>query len=460
MGGVTGRFSPDGALLAVANRCGVVQLFDARTGRSQRPAVTDQQAGPGEVSNPVPVAFSPDGQRLLVLGFQSWQEFALAEDRHPWVFVPGNRSGEPILEAGYVTAVSPDRSVVARCTAEPRGRQTLYGIDLLNGTTAAPVGRIELGHLAHHPAFAPDGRTVYAVAGKVLRGWDVRTGREVMRGEREAGTVVCRVLPSADGRYVATADKVLQEAQREDAIQVWDAATGEVVLSADGCHDRPRIAFSPDGRRFAAVTPNADPEQPAPELRVWDLATRQVVASVPTYDGQPGFSPDGRTLAVNREDAVILLELATGQLRHLFRHHGPVEPAVVWRPDGRVLAAASSEAPVYLWDVVGDRTGEAAEWKPADDAGRWSALTGENAPGAFQALRQLWAHPDKAVPFLKARVSAGADGRLASRACEALELIATADAREVLSGWAAGEADSPLVREARESLRRLSAGAN
>ncbi|HKB05578.1 MAG TPA: hypothetical protein VKD90_25360, partial [Gemmataceae bacterium] len=172
------------------------------------------------------------------------------------------------------------------------------------------------------------------------------------------------------------------------------------------------------------------------------------------------FSPDGRTLAVTREDTVVLLELATRQPRHAFKHHGPVEPAVVWRADGRVLAAASSEAPVYLWDVVGDRTGSVPDWDRVADAGRLSALTGNEAGAAFQAVRQLWAAPEKAVPYLRARVGAKADARLASRACEVLELIGTADAKAVLAVWAKGDPESPLVKEASESLRRLSAGSD
>src|SRR5439155_13502597 len=57
-GGLSGRFSPDGAVLAVANRYGVVELFDAKMGQLSRPAVTDAQAGPGEILTPaVPMGF-------------------------------------------------------------------------------------------------------------------------------------------------------------------------------------------------------------------------------------------------------------------------------------------------------------------------------------------------------------------------------------------------------------------
>jgi hypothetical protein len=41
-----------------------------------------------------------------------------------------------------------------------------------------------------------------------------------------------------------------------------------------------------------------------------------------------------------------------------------------------------------------------------------------------------------------------------------MELIATADAKGVLAVWAQGPVASPLVREAKDSLRRLSAAAD
>jgi WD40 repeat protein len=177
--------------------------------------------------------------------------------------------------------------------------------------------------------------------------------------------------------------------------------------------------------------------------------------SVPTPGGQPAFSPDGRTLAVNHEDAVVLLELATGCVRHEFRHHGTVETALVWRPDGRAIAAASSEAPIYLWDVAGNQSGALPEWDVKEDERRWAGLCGSDAPQAFETLRQFLAHPAKAIAFLKDWMPANSGGRLAARGCEALELIANPDARRLLGEWAAGPVDSALTVEAKDSLRRL-----
>jgi hypothetical protein len=94
-------------------------------------------------------------------------------------------------------------------------------------------------------------------------------------------------------------------------------------------------------------------------------------------------------------------------------------------------------------------------WSSISDEHRWQSLAGADAPAAFQVLRQMWANPNEAVQFLKARIADSADARLAARACEVLELIATSEAKGVLSSWAEGPAQSLLAKEARESLRRM-----
>jgi hypothetical protein len=105
--------------------------------------------------------------------------------------------------------------------------------------------------------------------------------------------------------------------------------------------------------------------------------------------------------------------------------------------------------------VAGDRTGTVVSWNSVDDEQRWQALTASEATTAFQVLRHLWAHPKEAVVFLKARIAETADARLATRACEVLELIASNEARGVLSAWAEGPAESLLAKEAKETLLRM-----
>ena len=290
----TGRFAADGSVLAVStiprtahdNQLGVVQLFDAKTGRPT-------PLSPPDPNGPTPLAFRPDGDRVLLQGTMGWLDYPAFGDDPPRAFAPGNGPAEKsLMPADFRAALSPDRTLVARSTAvNPDGRE--YVLDLLDAATRAPRARIPLDGMAHRPAFAPDGRTVYAVVNRHVCGWDVATGQAVFRGKQPVGDLVYRLLVSADGRYLATALLVLTPVQAAGSIQVWDAATGECVIAAEAGHGRPFIAFSADGKRFAAAAVPDRPAHHASEVRVWDLDTHRVTATFPGYDGQPAFSPDG-----------------------------------------------------------------------------------------------------------------------------------------------------------------------
>ncbi len=445
MGGRAGVFSPDGRRLAIATESGVVQLFDPKTGQAD-------PISPGEILPPEPAEFSPDGSRLLVQVWMGWFDFPTNTDDPPNTLAPGAGANESfVMGALERAAVSPDRTRLVRCTCLDEIEKT-FCLDVLDAKTGAELGRIAIPGRVRRPTFSPDGRIVYAVAqDKRVHGWDLATGQEVLVCQQSAGDLVYRLIVSPDGRYLASAVNVIADVQQPNSIRVWNAKTGALVLSADAGFNRPFIAFDPAGRRLAAtVASAAGRASPAHEVRVWELETGAVSATFRNCDGQPAFSPDGRTLAITRDDTVVLQELTTGLERHTFRHHGKVEPALAWRPDGRVIAAASSEAPVYLWDVVGDRTTQVA-WNPATA----EEIDSPDASKAFQAVRRMWAHPARAVLWLKEQVPSSASLRSAVRACEALELPGTPDAIALLREWATGPTDAPRTREAKDSLRRL-----
>src|SRR5262249_60081017 len=67
------------------------------------------------------------------------------------------------------------------------------------------------------------------------------------------------------------------------------------------------------------------------------------------------------------------------------------------------LAAASTAAPVYLWDVAGPR--QPREKLSTEDLHRcWDDLASTDAAVAFRAIRRLANAPDQALPFLGERL--------------------------------------------------------
>ncbi|HVK11757.1 MAG TPA: hypothetical protein VM597_23495, partial [Gemmataceae bacterium] len=266
------------------------------------------------------------------------------------------------------------------------------------------------GYRVRSVAFSPDGKTV-AAAGDVLRLYDLETGKERLKIDRQAiglhfsadgkvltgavtGTIyrwdaatgwpltpdgagespVDQVLVTSDGRRLIT------RGQDGDA-HVWDTRTGAHVRRFQATWQR-GLALSPDGRFLVWPAEEAkvqfkDPAHPnvihtGNRLRLYDLTTDAFVDRFPAFHGDAqmlAFSPDGKQLMTvdHRDGGVRVWDVATGKELRSFRAVPEGRAARshdVWRaalsPDGRTLAVTYqpvghgffSPFAVRLWDVA------------------------------------------------------------------------------------------------------------
>jgi WD40 repeat protein/serine/threonine protein kinase len=151
---------------------------------------------------------------------------------------------------------------------------------------------------------------------------------------------VAGVCWSPDGTRLASADG-------DGTVKVWDAATGQPVLSFRADRDRVfGVCWSPDGRQLA--TAGADPT-----VKVWDAASGREVLALRGHKGMVrsvSWGPDGTHLASAGEDQTVRVwYVPTGQETLIQQGHpGPVL-SVCWSPDGRRLASASADGMVKVW---------------------------------------------------------------------------------------------------------------
>jgi dipeptidyl aminopeptidase/acylaminoacyl peptidase len=110
--------------------------------------------------------------------------------------------------------------------------------------------------------------------------------------------VIDRLQFKRDGTGYLTGD-------RHTHLYVFDVATKKLSQLTTGRWDEGQAAWSPDGRRVAFVSTRTDDPDAEPNAEIWvvdadlaeptDAPTR--LTNNPGSDGQPAWSPDGRTLA-------------------------------------------------------------------------------------------------------------------------------------------------------------------
>jgi WD40 repeat protein/DNA-binding SARP family transcriptional activator len=273
----------------------------------------------------------------LALGQQAQEKARLATSREWAAAALSNLDADPELSTWLaIHAVSKADTLEAE-NALHRAVQALRAQVALAGHTG-DVWSVD---------FSPDGkRLATASADETAKVWDANTGQELLTLRGHAGWVNA-IAFSPDGKILATAS--------DDATaKLWDAQTGQELLTLTETNRIYSLAFSHDGRQLA--TANGDGV-----ITLWSLNNSAVYIRAErvftqTHLGAVSvtFCPDGKRLASGSDDGtVIMWDATTGHKLFTWL----ADTVSVWNlafsPDGTRLVVGGASL-ITLWDVSSD----------------------------------------------------------------------------------------------------------
>jgi WD40 repeat protein len=327
-GGVQGLdFSPDGEIIVTASDDRTIKFWsfdgkELRTFTGHRDGVWDMD-------------FSPDGTFIASLGVGNavklWQPkniFQLPLQGHDG--------------AVYAAAFAPDGKILA--TASTDGTVKLWRPD---GTLLLTLQEGQGGLWS--VAFSPDGKVMAVGGEKTVKLWH-KDGRFLGEINAHKG-IVYGIAWSPDGKIIATAST-------DGTVKLWQP-NGVLVrtLKLDGSAFW-SVAFSPDGKALAAVGSSGT-------VAIWkpDGTLLQAIDAHEALTLEVSFSPDGKTLASASTDGTVKLwklDLSDNTsvpqktlLRRTLKGHKQGVLGVSFSPDGEIVATASVDNTVKLWNSNG-----------------------------------------------------------------------------------------------------------
>ncbi|MFD9734617.1 WD40 repeat domain-containing serine/threonine protein kinase [Umezawaea sp. NPDC059074] len=121
---------------------------------------------------------------------------------------------------------------------------------------------------------------------------------------------------------------------RDGSLRLWDVPSKrQLAVLADGDGWYRTVSLRADGRVLAAV------DLLSKKTQLWDVPKRELLATVPVPSADTALAPDGRTVAVNIGNAIVVFDTTT--LVELTRFPVGVSLAVVYSPDGSLIASTA-----------------------------------------------------------------------------------------------------------------------
>ena len=201
-------------------------------------------------------------------------------------------------------------------------------------------------------AFSPDGKRTVSASGSRMRILDIDSGAQ---REISGHTGTIRYLHySPDGRFFlsASTDEAGSIGGKgiDNSVKVWNAETGQEVMTLSHSGGVGTAVFSSDGRLIVSRDNNT--------VYIWDArnGNRIRTISIPNVSGFPrllALSPDGSKIAVASTSRITIYDSNNGrELSTLTGHSGNVVDMCFCPEGNRLISMSSGQTKnLYIWNM-------------------------------------------------------------------------------------------------------------
>ena len=312
-------FSPNNNLLASADFDGTVKLWDSDNSQELQTLV-------GHVAPVWSIQFSSDGSLLASASADQTVKVWNPEDGSKLQTLTGHEA--PVWSVSF----SPDDTLVASASAD----RTIKLWDVSSGDELITL----IGHQdwVNSLSFSPDGSLLASASDDgTVKLWDLRSGKEIKTLLGHGAPVWSVSFSPVRSGLLRDLGYVLASAGADSTVKLWDSVSGQELETLAGHSSLvTSVGFSPDGKILASA--GADHT-----VQLWDITGQQQRRRVRErrdrrlYGRKPGLQKSSSD------------NLHSRKLQTLDDHTDRVT-SVSFAPDGSVLASASDDGTVIIWD--------------------------------------------------------------------------------------------------------------
>jgi WD40 repeat protein/ABC-type dipeptide/oligopeptide/nickel transport system ATPase component len=330
-------FSRDGQQIASTSMDNTVKLW-SREGKELK---TLEGHGDRVYSS----SFSKDGNTLA----------SASDDNTVKLWSMGDRESKTLfghLDSLYAVSFSPKGEIIASAgDGEFKKNTDIIGLWNADGQERQPFkanSDLEWNRI-WSLSFSADGKTIAtANSDRTIVLWNLNGEKlKTIKGhDSKVGEVI-------DVKFSPT-DPLIASASYDGTVKLWDL-DGKCLKTFNGKAGKVRsVSFSHDGKIIASAHNDGT-------IKLWNLAEKEdreprTLKGHTAYATDVSFSPDGKIIASAGKDKIIKLWNLEGQeLKTLAGHTGAVNRISFKEQDSNMLASASTDGTIRIWDLTNGR---------------------------------------------------------------------------------------------------------